>query len=74
MYLYPGDVYAALLHVRSMDNRTVDVAADLEATMTRLVVGAARASHLGALEAEHALVRPVLRPVLLAGIPERGFQ
>lgn len=76
MYLYPGDVDAELVHVGSMDNRSVDVAADLEAAVAGLPlpVGAARAGHLVALEAEHALVRPVHGPVLLAWIPELGPQ
>jgi len=72
VYLYPGDVDAELLHVGSMENRAVDVAADLEAAVAGLAVGAARAGHLGALAAEHALVRSVLRPVLLAWVPELG--
>jgi len=74
VYLYPGDVDAELLHVGRMDNRAVDVAADLEEAVAGLAVGAARAGHLGAFAAEHALVRSVLRPVFLAWAPELGSQ
>lgn len=73
-HLYPGDVDAELLHVGSVDDGAVDVAADLEEAVAGLVVDTARAAQLGAPEAEHALVCPVLGPVLLARVPELGSQ
>jgi hypothetical protein len=70
MYLYPGDINPKLLHVRSMDNRVVDVAADLKGAVVVLAMGVARTAQLGALEAEHVLVRPVLGLMPLAWVLE----
>jgi len=67
MYLYPGDVDAEHLHVGSMDNRAVDIAVDLEEVVAGLAMGAPRACHLGALNAEHAVVPLFLDPCPLLG-------
>jgi hypothetical protein len=40
MYLYQGGINAELLHVRSMDNRAIDVVANLEEAVTGLAMGA----------------------------------
>jgi len=74
MYLYLGDIDVELLHNRSIDNRALDVAAELEEVVARLVVCVVRAGYLGALEVEHALVCLVLRPMSLAWVQELGSQ
>ena len=74
MYIYPADIDAELLHVRSMDNRAVDIVVDLEEAVVGLTVCAVRACHLGALDAEHALVHSVLGLVSLAWVLELGSQ
>jgi len=72
MHLYPRDIDAELLHVRSIDNRALNTVVDLEEAVAELVVGVVWAGHLGALEVEHVVVRPILGPVPLAWVLELG--
>ena len=67
MSMFPRDVNGELLHAASMDNRAVDIAVDLEEVVAGLAMGAPRACHLGALNAEHAVVPLFLDPCPLLG-------